>query len=40
MAKNNNKHDIKDILVRIMAAIMAILMVGAVAGTLIYYLMH
>ena len=39
MAKNN-KHDIKDIIVRVMAAIMAVLMVAAVAGTLIYYLMH
>ena len=38
MAKN--KHDIRDIIVRVMAAIMAVLMIAAVAGTLIYYLTH
>jgi len=38
MAKKH--HDIGKIMVRIMAAILAVLMVVAVAGTLIYYLLH
>ncbi len=35
---SKNRHDIGKILTKIMAAILAILMVLAVAGTLIYYL--
>lgn len=38
MAKNN--HDIKQIIIKIVAIIMCISMVLAVAGTLIYYLIH
>ena len=38
MAKK--KHDIREIIVKVMALILAVLMVVAVAGTLIYYLMH
>lgn len=38
MAKKH--HDIKKIMVRVMAAILAFLMIIAVAGTLIYYLLH
>ena len=34
------KHDIKKIMVRVISALLAILMVVAVAGTLIYYLLH
>lgn len=37
MAKKNNANDI---FVKIMALILAILMVLAVAGTLIFYLLH
>ena len=39
MAKNK-KRNIEKIMVRIMAAILAILMITAVAATLIYYLIH
>lgn len=38
MSKKN--HDIKEIIVKVLAAVMAVLMVVAVAGTLIYYLLH
>lgn len=38
MAKK--KHDAGQIFVKIMAAFLAVLMVLAVAGTLIYYLLH
>jgi uncharacterized membrane protein (DUF373 family) len=37
---SKKKHDINEIIVKVMAAILAILMVVAVAGTLIYYLLH
>lgn len=37
---SKKKHDISEIIVKVMAAILAILMVVAVAGTLIYYLLH
>lgn len=36
----NKKRDIKKIIVRIMALILAILMVVATAGTLIYYILQ
>lgn len=38
MAKK--KHDIKQIIVKVLAALMAFLMVVAVAASLIYYLLH
>lgn len=38
MAKK--QHEIGKIITRIMAAILALLMIIAVAGTLIYYLLH
>lgn len=34
------KHDVSRIFVKIMAALLAVLMVLAVAATLIYYLLH
>lgn len=37
---SKKKHDINEIIVKIMAAILAGLMVIAVASTLIYYLLH
>ncbi len=37
---SKKKHDINEIIVKVMAAILAVLMVVAVAGTLIYYLLH
>ena len=37
---SKKKRDFKDIFVKIMAAILALLMIVAVAGTLIYYLLH
>lgn len=37
---SKKKRDFRDIIVKIMAAIMAVLMVVAVAGTLIFYLTH
>lgn len=36
----NKKHDAGKIFVKIMAAFLAVLMVLAVAGTLIFYLVH
>ncbi len=38
MAKKH--HNIGEIMVKIMAAILAVLMIIAVAATLIYYLLH
>ena len=38
MAKK--QHNIGEIMVKIMAAILAVLMIIAVAATLIYYLLH
>lgn len=37
---SKKKHDINEIIVKIMSAILAGLMVIAVASTLIYYLLH
>lgn len=38
MAKK--KHDVREIIIKVMAAVMAVLMVLAVAATLLYYLLH
>lgn len=37
---SNKKHDIREIIIKVMAVIMAILMVVAVSGTLIYCLLR
>jgi hypothetical protein len=40
MAKNKKKHDVRQIIIKVLALIMAVLMVIAMAATVIYYLMH
>lgn len=39
-SKTKKKRDITQIIIKVLATIMAVSMVLAVAGTLIYYLMH